>query len=407
MLRMHVIGLPHTISNIDFNSCAYTMKIIRFCKMMKDINPNNIIYYYGNEGSEIVCDEKIDVMSESMFEREYGKFESRDQIRICNPETKYVRTFNLAVAAEIIKRCSTNDIICFFYGDINKPVADNLSGEDVFLVEPSIAYGGNFAPYKVFESYSQQSFQSGVWNTNFNIWYESNSDEYGNLIDGVIPPYNCIADTDWHWYNEVIGAFLDPDQFDYNEKKEDYFLYVGRIIPSKGIQWMVDATAATDTKLKIAGQGNFQQSFGKVPSHVELLGHANVDQRRKLMSNAKASFLLTHYTEPFGHVVIENGLSGTPMITSDWGSFPDIVRHGESGYRVRTFEKTLWAIKNIDKIKPENCRRWAMNFTMQKVAPSYQDYFENLIRYKNQDSNSYYRFDERKNLDTLVRQNPS
>lgn len=38
------------------------------------------------------------------------------------------------------------------------------------------------------------------------------------------------------------------------QKKKNYFLYIGRLIPRKGVDIAVEATKAAGVKLKIAGQ---------------------------------------------------------------------------------------------------------------------------------------------------------
>jgi hypothetical protein len=37
------------------------------------------------------------------------------------------------------------------------------------------------------------------------------------------------------------------------------------------------------------------------------------------------------------------------------------------------------AIKNIDEIKPINCRKWGENFSLEKIAQMYEKYFQDVL----------------------------
>jgi glycosyltransferase involved in cell wall biosynthesis len=105
--------------------------------------------------------------------------------------------------------------------------------------------------------------------------------------------------------------------------------------------------------------------------------------------------------------MIEALFSGTPVITSDWACFAENNLHGITGYRCRTMEQFVWATRNIDKINPKACREWAMNnFSLEVVAKMYEEYFDNLVRMK-QNGGWYADFEERENLDWLVRHYPT
>ena len=285
--------------------------------------------HYGVEGSDPPC-EHVD----------------------CPGENAEMRNIYAGSAIRVKKR--EGDLILCFYGLGNHPaVQANL---DLKVIEPSIGYdvASVFAPFRAFTSYAQQ-----------HMFYGRN---------------NMLMNPSW--FDAVIPNAFDVDEFSFQSKKQDYLLCFGRVIASKGILLAIELAQKTGYKLIIAGPGSLEHvGIEKVPDFVEMRGMCNAQQRQDLMSNAKALLAPTLYVEPFGNMVVEAQLSGTPTITTDWGAFSETNPHGVTGYRCRDWNDFYHAVKNINRIDPKICRDWAAaNYNLDIVHDMFDRYIQKIIK---------------------------
>lgn len=329
-MKIHVLANPRNPTGLMNRIDPFAVHAYKY---IKHLSKHYEMVHYGVPGAKVDC-EHVDI----------------------NTTSVEIRLFNERAGAQIRSRASAGDIIVCFYGVDNK-LACEMNPECI-SVEPSIGYrtNGVFSNYRVFTSYAQMNFFYG---------------ERGMLMNPS-------------WFDAVIGNPFTIEEFEYNDKKEDYFLYFGRVCEEKGVNLAIQATQKLGKKLIIAGPGSLQSlGYMKVPDNVEVVGYINDAQKRKeLMKNAKGLFGLTYYVEPFGNMIIEANLSGTPVITTDFGAFPEIVHEGETGYRVRDFKSLLNAVNSIDQIDPAKCREWGLNFSDEKIHEKHHKYIQKVIANK-------------------------
>lgn len=116
-----------------------------------------------------------------------------------------------------------------------------------------------------------------------------------------------------------------PKSFSYNNKEEDYLLFLGRLHPKKGLDIIIEAmTKIVDKKIKlkiVGAENTYSENIKKkcaslgLLNRVEFTGSVYGDEKYKLFSQAKA-FLAPSFSEAIGMVNLEAAACKTPVLTT-------------------------------------------------------------------------------------------
>jgi glycosyltransferase involved in cell wall biosynthesis len=186
----------------------------------------------------------------------------------------------------------------------------------------------------------------------------------------------------------IIYNGIDISKFSIGTGEGDYLAFVGRFYKPKGILEAIEIAKKSNCKLKIAAnipptEVKFYESEVKPlidGNQIEYVGEIGHEEKIELFKNAKATLCPVLWEEPFGLVAIESLACGTPVIAFNKGALPEIVKDKETGFIVTNVEEAVNAVKNLDKIDRNNCRkRVEDNFTSEIMSQKYYEYYMAVI----------------------------
>lgn len=348
MLRLHLLGLPNAPVNPDYSLDGFAVAGHRFARMMKSLG--HTVFLYGAEGSNAPCDEFIPIISErercALLEKAPSGNCNYQHVRMEEVRPLWQRS-NACAAAEVALRKEPGDFLLTIGGASQKLIFD--FNPDMLAVEYSIGYSGYFTDHCVFESHAWMHHCYGQRQIN-----------------------------DVRFFDTVIPMFFDTEEFQFRDKPDDYYLFVGRIIERKGISIACQAATAAGVKLKVVGhaEDNFQSL---ITGGHEYFGAVDWKTRNALMAGARALIAPTTYMEPFNCAVVEAALCGTPAITTDCGGFTETVEQGKTGFRCSYLGEFVRAIHETDTLDRRYIWKRAISkYSMHVLKYEYQRYFQRL-----------------------------
>jgi glycosyltransferase involved in cell wall biosynthesis len=143
-----------------------------------------------------------------------------------------------------------------------------------------------------------------------------------------------VAERIWrHWGRDaqVIHPPVEVNRFtEISRQPEDYYLFLGRLVPYKRASLAVAACAELDRPLKVVGTGRALETIRSAAGpRTEFLGHVSDEELPKLLAGAKA--LLFPGEEDFGIVPVEAQAAGLPVIAYGVGGAKETVLDGVTG----------------------------------------------------------------------------
>lgn len=210
----------------------------------------------------------------------------------------------------------------------------------------------------------QAYVNSMEWYLNFESWRTIVCSEY--MRDEVMNNYNLPyekIDIVPNGIKRDKFMFDFPDAWSFRRRMaadhEPLIVSVGRMVPEKGFQVLVQAAAEILAELPqarfvVAGKGGMleelrsrAQAYG-IADRFHLPGYVSDDDLLKLLRVADVAVYPSLY-EPFGIVALEGMAARTPVVVSDTGGLAGIVEHGVTG--IKTYagspDSLAWGIKQV------------------------------------------------------------
>ena len=330
-IRLHMLALPHTVTNDDFSHCAYTGKVLRFPEMM--MSRGFEVYHYGIEGSTTNATRDIQLMTRDEWDyfrvKSYKflhpKISHDDAVKhladhksfigdLGNWSTPLYIEFNdrLRPFLQANYRSTTTDIVCVPFGVSHDQALKDLN---MVVCESGIGYNDSTRNYRIFESYAwlhHELAKSAKWGQNY--WF-------------VVPNYFDAR----HW-----PLSLTP--------KMNTVGFFGRIYDGKGCHIVMEVAARMPhVQFILCGQGN-PEPFMKHPNIVYKPPISGTD-RGEYLGSLTALLAPTMFIEPFCGVAVEAQMCGTPVLTQDYGAQTETVENLKTGVRCHTLQDYVLGVQ--------------------------------------------------------------
>lgn len=187
-------------------------------------------------------------------------------------------------------------------------------------------------------------------------------------------------------YVATVHNGIDPDAFPMGEGGS-HLLFVGRLAPEKAPHLAIEVAERSGRELVIAGpvEDKHRDYYSAEvaprlrPGRIDHVGVLTRRQLAPLYREASALVVPLGWDEPFGLVVAEALMSGTPVIGWRRGALPELVEDGQTGFLVGDVAEAVAALDRLHGLSRRRCRADAeQRLSVRGMASGYREVYRSV-----------------------------
>ena len=262
----------------------------------------------------------------------------REKIRSFKPDVIHIHNWHFASGPIIIRvanKMGVPIIHTLHNYRLLCPSAILFHENQVFTESLSQNFPWSAVKRKVYRNSILQTF----WLA-FIVWFHKKIGTWNK-----INTYICLTDFSKQLYQNssfkklpnrfiVKPNFIASIERNKNIKREEHFLFIGRLSIEKGLLVLLNAIKNTKLKVKIAGDGPLKdkvQQMAKENQNIIYLGILNRQEVQKEMRCAEALIFPSIWYEGMPMTIIEAFSESTPIIASNIGAMSIMIEHNNNG----------------------------------------------------------------------------
>jgi glycosyltransferase involved in cell wall biosynthesis len=192
-------------------------------------------------------------------------------------------------------------------------------------------------------------------------------------------------------YAGVVYNGIDVEAYPFRAEKDDFVLFLGRAAPEKGVLRAVMAAREAGARLvcavKVADPEEErhwrEEVLPAMPADATILGEISFEEKVDLLSRARAALFPIDWDEPFGLVMTEAMVCGTPVVATPRGSVPEVIADGRTGFVVSVEDyarEAAAALGRLQEIDPAACRAHVEErFSKDAMVAGYERVYQTAI----------------------------
>jgi glycosyltransferase involved in cell wall biosynthesis len=208
----------------------------------------------------------------------------------------------------------------------------------------------------------------------------------------------------------VIYNGIEINKYPFQDKSQDYFLFLGRLHKDKGIDVFLElAENLSQYSFYIAGKGQqlYEERIRNLTDRHKNIHYFGMIPHESpewfnIISKAKALLMPITYDDPCPLVPLEAMASGTPVIAYSLGALPEQVIDGKTGFLINRSQNDIrggWIVKKtgvkglckaveriyampVDQYRQmrRNCRKHVeKKFTVERMVDEYEQVYYKVL----------------------------